>query len=139
MQSYFFAESMLDQICNNIEIAEDYKLTLKDIKGNGIQRSSLYLKKVANVRKPFETPSWRALQDFNKIRNLFVHADGVFDTSNNDALTLSKKYEGLSFSTNIITNELIISISKIFTLNVLDSIEVFFQDVHEHMMPKNKE
>jgi hypothetical protein len=49
LHSYFLLESNLEQVCKNVCEAEDLKLALEDISGNGIRRSATYLKKVWGV------------------------------------------------------------------------------------------
>ncbi len=77
LHSYFLLESSLDQVCKNLQQTENYKLSLSDISGNGIFRASVYLKKVCNILEPFSDNSWAKLTDYNKLRNIFVHGDGL--------------------------------------------------------------
>jgi nitrogen fixation protein len=49
-------------------------LTLHDISGRGIDRSRVYLSKVAGWKLP--TSNWEKLKDVQRIRNLFSHASG---------------------------------------------------------------
>ena len=138
LHSYFLLESALDQICTNIQIAEDYSISLKDLNGRGIQRASLYLKKVVNVTMPFETDTWKTLLDLNKIRNIFVHSDGNADLSNKEVLNFSKKYSGLSIYESFDKEYLSLSLSKDFTLEALLKIESFFYDIYNYIQPRNR-
>jgi len=90
LSTYFLLENSLDQICKNLSKSNSYNLTLKDISGNGIFRSSLYLKKVCHIIEPFETQTWTEVNDFNKIRNVFVHSDGILSKSSNETIKICK-------------------------------------------------
>ena len=79
---YFQMEDALNQICENLRKSNNYELELKDINGNGIFKSSLYLKKVCGITNPFQTDNWNKLIEFNKIRNMLVHTDGILKKSN---------------------------------------------------------
>lgn len=129
LHSYFLLESSLDQICDNIKKAEGHKISLKDFNGRGIQRASLYLKKLANVSHSFETNTWSDLVELNKIRNIFVHSDGNIDISDKKALNFQKRFNGLYVYEAFDNEYLSLSISKQFTLQALDTIERFFNDI----------
>ena len=136
LHSYFLLESSLDQICKNVQKAEDENISLKDMAGNGIHRSSLYLKKVHNVLTPFETEAWRVILRLNKIRNIFVHADGNADIANKELYGLADSIPGLSCLESFDSENLSLSISKEFTTYALDKIEEFFYDLSANLRPK---
>lgn len=130
LHSYFFTEASLNQICDNIQLAEGYKVGLKEIKGSGIQRAALYLTKVASVKKPFETDTWRKLHDLRSIRNILVHAEGFVDPANKQVVEYAKKYTGFSvvdFSYD--PRYVQVGISKEFVEEAILIIETFFLDV----------
>jgi hypothetical protein len=129
---YFLLENSLDQICINLKKSNSYKLTLKDIKGNGIFRSSLYLKKVCNITKPFETKTWTEINDFNKIRNVFVHSDGILSKSATDKINICKKYSQIQL-TEYDEDNFNINIDSGFCKYCLTKIENLINDVHNGM------
>lgn len=133
LHSYFLLESSLDQICKNLRQTEDYKLTLSDIAGNGIFRASVYLKKVCNINEPFTGNTWARLMDYNKLRNIFVHSDGL--ASRKTAVELAKRNEGLLIAIMDL-DKIAIRFSKEFTLKALQTIESFFS-VLQQAMQKN--
>ena len=92
LSTYFLLENSLDQIYKNLRKSNSYNLKLKDISGNGVFRSSLYLKKVCNVITPFQSETWTEITDFNKIRNVFVHSDGILLKSSTDTIKICEKY-----------------------------------------------
>ena len=119
LHSYFLLESSLNQICKNIQEAENYQLTVKDISGAGIQRASIYLRKVCNITIPFETVFWTELQDFNKVRNILVHSDGEVEKSNQEIIRIASTYKGLNIDDFDKLGFSILDISKEFTVNAL--------------------
>jgi hypothetical protein len=138
LHGYFLLETSLDQICKNIQEAENYSLTLKDISGRGIQRASLYLRKVCKVNIPFDTKCWSELQDFNKIRNLFAHSDGIVEKANQDMISIVEKYEGIYLSAFDDFGLSFLGITKDFTLYSLECIDSFFHSVHANMKPESE-
>jgi len=66
-----------------------HKQTVKpsDLKGQGLTRANIYLKKVAGFDTPFSQQSWQRLTDINSLRNLIVHANGMIETENDIAVT----------------------------------------------------
>jgi hypothetical protein len=132
LSTYFLLENSLDQICKNIKKSNSYNLTLKDISGNGISRSCLYLRKVCNITKPFETQTWTEINDFNKIRNVFVHSDGILSKSAADTIKVCEKYSQIQL-TEYDDDNFIINIDSEFCKYSLTKIEKLITDVHNGM------
>lgn len=132
LSTYFLLENSLDQICKNLKKSNSYNLTLKDISGNGILRSSLYLKKVCNITKPFETQIWTEINDFNKIRNVFVHSDGILSKSTFDTIKICEKYSQIQL-TEYDNDNFIINIDSEFCKYSLTKIEKLINDIHNGM------
>jgi len=130
LHSYFRLESCLDQVCKNLQQTEDYKLSLSDITGNGIFRASVYIKKVCNINEPFTDQTWGKLNDYNKLRNIFVHGDGTADREK--AVGLAKRNEGLLVAI-IDYDKIAIRFSKEFNLKVLQAINGFFHTLQKAM------
>ena len=128
---YFFLESSLDQICNNIQNSKDYELTLKDISGNGIFRSSLYLKKVCGITKSFDTETWQSLNEFNKIRNILVHSNGIVVNSRPEIKTICNKHSIEMYKFD--NSDSVILIKKEFCDLSLETISKFFRDIYSEM------
>jgi len=124
LHSYFRLESALDQICKNIQQSEDYKVGLSDFAGNGIFRASVYLKKVCAISEPFSDNCWGKLNDYNKLRNIFVHGEPVIDRKK--AVELAKRNEGLLIAP-IDIDKIALRFSKEFNLKALQTIDSFFQ------------
>lgn len=133
LSSYFLLENSLDQICKNLEKSNSYNLTLKEISGNGIFRSSLYLRKVCSITMPFDTPIWTEIKDFNKIRNVFVHSDGIISKSATESIKVCEKYSHIQLK-EIDGDNYIINIESEFCKFSLTKIELLIKDVHTGML-----
>ena len=129
LSSYFLLENSLNQICKNLKKSNSYRLSINEISGNGIFRSSLYLKKVCDVVKSFQSNKWAEITDFNKIRNVLVHSDGVFPKSNVDMIKICQKYGQIAL-TEYEEDNLNIEFDSEFCKYSLGIIEELFQEIH---------
>lgn len=123
LHSYFRLESSLDQICKNLQQTNSYKIGLSDIAGNGIFRASVYLKKICNIERPFSENVWSKLNDYNKLRNIFVHGEPVIERKK--AIELATRNEGLLVAI-IDVDKVALRFSKEFNIKVLETIDSFF-------------
>jgi hypothetical protein len=133
LHCYFLLESSLDAVCKNLQQTEDYKIALSDVAGSGIFRASVYLKKVCNISEPFTDHTWGKLLDYNKLRNIFVHGDGL--VARKTAVELAKRNEGLLISI-FDFDRIALHFSKEFTLKALQTIDSFFH-ILQKAMQKN--
>lgn len=133
LSTYFLLENSLDQISKNLRNSNSYKLSIKDITGLGIYRSSLYLKKVCGIVEPFQSESWLRITDFNKIRNVLVHSDGIFQKSNVELIKVCSKYDQLTLL-EYDEDELSIEFNHSFCRYSLSIIENLIQEIHKTMI-----
>lgn len=133
LHSYFRLESALDQVCKNLQQTEDHKVGLSDIAGNGIFRASIYLKKVCGISKPFSDNTWSKLNDYNKLRNIFVHGEPLVDRKK--AVELAKRNEGLLIAA-IDFDTIALRFSKEFNLEAIHIIDDFFQILRKEIQKK---
>ena len=130
LHSYFRLETSLDQVCKNLQQVKSYKIGLSDIAGKGIFRASDYLKKVCDISEPFSDNTWGKLNDYNKLRNIFVHGEPVVDRKK--AVGLAKRNEGLLIAL-IDIDKIAIRFSKEFNLKALETIDSFFHLLQKSM------
>lgn len=133
LHSYFRLESFLYQVCKNLQQTEDYKIGLEDVAGNGIFRASVFLKKVCGISKPFSDYTWGKLNDYNKLRNIFVHGEPLVDRKK--GVELAIRNEGLLVAP-INFEKITIRFSKEFNLKALQTIDSFFQILKQEMQKK---
>lgn len=139
LQTYFMMESALDEVCKNIVMTEGYNVRAEDMKGNGIRRAVLYLTKIANMKAPFEGETWARITDINEIRNIFVHSNGYAKRSNQKVPKYPERFQGLTVAKSFDEQSYMLILSKEFVLTVLEIVEKFFQEIHYHIQPANRQ
>jgi hypothetical protein len=77
---YSFLENTMRSICAILQEFNEYPIGQSDLTGDGIQRSKLYLEKMARVDFNQINGVWANLQNLNLLRNCIVHLEG--DTLN---------------------------------------------------------
>ncbi len=77
--SYAFLEHALSQLTSGLAHEAPKRVSVEDLKGDGIDLARAYLKKVQGVTFPDQSAEWNRLSDYRKIRNCLVHADGRID------------------------------------------------------------
>jgi hypothetical protein len=113
-------EAYLNNTCETYAELHGASVRLGDLKGTGIQRARQYLKKVAQVAFPDQTPTWTTVIRLHELRNCIIHADGIVETSQKDLRLLSDSITSLH-----ITAHGTISLAREFTEIALDSYEKF--------------
>ncbi|WP_307892580.1 hypothetical protein [Bacillus swezeyi] len=73
---YSFLEEKIIELCNQ---PDETGIKLDDLQGNGIQRASLFIKKVMKKDFPDDTKEWHFIMNANQIRNCIVHCGGDID------------------------------------------------------------
>ncbi|WP_248925535.1 hypothetical protein [Paenibacillus hamazuiensis] len=135
---YSYLEVELNNLCNKIKENKNLTLSVKDIKGAGIERAAVYLSKVVHIESPFQTSLWREIKSLNDIRNFFVHDNGdrIYSTQHKQ-LIISLK----SFSPHIRlyepeAGEYGIEIEKEFCNLVIATVEAFLRQVISAILNK---
>lgn len=72
---FSFFEHRLNVFCDVYNYINNSSITLTDMKGKGIDRARLYLKKVAKIDFPDYSKTWHELKNIQEIRNIIVHKD----------------------------------------------------------------
>ena len=72
---FSFLEHQLNQLCQLFAKTERLSVLYSDLKGKGIDRSRLYLKKVILLPVDDNSPVWQDLKKIQKVRNAIVHSD----------------------------------------------------------------
>ncbi len=74
---YSSFEYSLSQLCRIVQKRSEFRLSEKDLYGQGIQRAANYLSKVAGVETPFTGSNWQHAQLLGEIRNCIAHNNGM--------------------------------------------------------------
>lgn len=109
---YTFLEDKIVELCVP---NEDTLLKLSDIKGQGIEQASIYLKKVLCIDFPDNSKEWHYIKKANLIRNCIVHSSGDVSKSRNET-KLRNAIQDMPF----------ISIDKMGCINLDDELCIDF-------------
>ncbi|MCY8718430.1 hypothetical protein [Bacillus sp. S10C12M] len=121
---YSFLEDKIIDLCNQ---TDETGIELDDLRGDGIKRASLFIKKVKKENFPDDTKEWHFIQNANKIRNCLVHCGGDIDKAKkpnkvrNAVNELKNVTEGIH--NNILLNEN-------FCTEFIDVVEKFLCDLY---------
>ncbi len=87
MTIYAVFESELESLCDSLQRHKRLPLGVGDLRSRGMERSALYLEKVAGVAAAREGQAWVELGRIREIRNLIIHADGRVPGHKPDLIT----------------------------------------------------
>lgn len=71
-----YFEHQLDQLCLFYQSEKKFRLSFVDLSGQGIDRSTGYLEKVAGLQGLKASEEWGVLKTLQRIRNVIAHDDG---------------------------------------------------------------
>ena len=74
-------ERYLTDTCHDHAELSKSKVRLEDLRGGGLHRAQIYLKRVAGIEFPDEHPAWVAMLRLHELRNSIVHAEGYMQES----------------------------------------------------------
>jgi hypothetical protein len=77
-------EHTLNGLAELFQHAKKLELSFKEIRGEGMDRARLYLKKVVRVGFPDDSPLWPQIKAFSALRNVLVHAGGRLPPDHKD-------------------------------------------------------
>jgi hypothetical protein len=81
---YAFLEDILAQVCTHLYASKSLSLQPNDLRGRGIERSRIYLKKIVGINFPDQPESkWDILISYSRLRNNIVHNFAGIDLANN--------------------------------------------------------
>ena len=118
---YGVLEFFMTSLCRELE-AHSRGPRLKDLRGEGIRRASLYLTKVARVDFP-DTDEWQRLLLYGLLRNALVHSQG--DLSNNQDLPAIKQLRAREDTFTIEPGDAGVVLGPMFTPRFLENVTGF--------------
>jgi len=94
-----YFEHELDKLCLLYRSEKNYKIALTDLNGQGIDRSTSYLEKVAGIDAHKNSQEWNCIKNIQKIRNAVAHRDARLLKSDDKALReIIRQEKALSLS-----------------------------------------
>jgi len=73
---FSFLEFQLDDLCKRYAEEKNFVISFTDLKGSGIDRSTLYLEKVVGLPLDKESAIWMEIKNIQSARNVIVHNNG---------------------------------------------------------------
>ena len=77
--AYSLFERHLNDLCGILGKNAATRIELTDLNGQGIERAKIFLSKIVGITYVFASTEWRDIQNYSKVRNIFVHASGKLD------------------------------------------------------------
>jgi len=128
---YSYLEDSLNRYGDYLYKHNTYKLTLSDLKHDGIVRAQVYLKKVVGINFPDQTPTWMDIKQYNLIRNFIIHNNGKIKGDPNKLEPIMKFIDDHP-SITLKDRERIV-LSKEFSLEFIKTMGVFFSLLTEEL------
>jgi hypothetical protein len=130
-----FFETELNKLCRLYKSEKHFRLGVRDLKGKGIDRSMLYLEKVAEINVHKNSPEWAAIRQIRDVRNCIVHGDARVGVTG-EASTIINFVSGNEFLTCNDDHELVLQ--KGFLAYVLKNYEAYFNMMGQSIAEKEK-
>jgi hypothetical protein len=118
---YSIFEFFMTSLCRELE-AQIEGPRLKDLRGEGIRRASLYLTKVARVAFP-DSDEWQRLLLYGLLRNALVHSRG--DLSGSADLPSIKQLQAREGTFTLEPDDSAVILAPAFTPRFLDTVTEF--------------
>ena len=136
------AEAMLNKLCAFVRRRSKLSVSHTDMRGQGIERAALYLKKVVGVEAPFDGPEWQKVRLLAEIRSVIAHGSGEFkyDPKEKGSLYLRlQKIDGLKTIDLIEGDTAEISIDSTFVKNAIKDLRALLTLVADYeLYPESK-
>lgn len=118
-----YFEHELDQLCLLCRSEYSLELSLSDLSGTGIFRSTKYLKKVALIDTHKKTDTWNEITNIQKLRNILVHQNGrLTDHEGNPKKAIVDYVK----ATDSLAGEVNVRINSGFLSAILRTYEIYF-------------
>jgi hypothetical protein len=76
LAAYAFLEHTMLELCAALASEKPHTVSLKDLRGEGLEPAKVYLKKVQEIAFPDQSAEWNRLTFYREIRNALVHRNG---------------------------------------------------------------
>jgi hypothetical protein len=130
-----FFEHEFDKLCVLYKNTENFNIDLKDLNGQGIERSMKYLKIVAMLPINKDSENWQKVKAIQKTRNLIAHNNGRLKDINGE---LHRDLQSILGQKEFLSGEYEINIKEGYLNFVLKSFNELFQHIDEVIQNKNR-
>lgn len=116
---YAYLELSMNNVCFLVKQKHKLPVDVTDFKGDGIERSKLYLEKMGKLDFSTVNPVWARVRLLNKVRNCIMHANGdAAEVRRGDFVKTVHGTNGLSF-----VEKSLIHVSKEFVLSSIEDMK----------------
>jgi hypothetical protein len=129
LSCYSFLENHLITICKEIQRKKKLELGVGDLKHNGIEKAQVYLKKVAGLNFPEQSPEWNYIKKCNKIRNCIVHNGSLIDENNKNLRDIIKSMNTIRTDNFILEEK--IRLEKGFCFDFIQNMRTLLNDISQ--------
>lgn len=120
---YAYFEYELYNSCTQLQRNLNLKISPKDLRSNGIERSKDYISKVCNTDFPCSDSEWKIFKEYNELRNIFSHSYGQIAHISKDKKKTITNIKGLSIE------QLELSLDREFVVTFLDKVEAVLKSI----------
>ena len=126
---YSILEGALNDLCNQMRHLKKLELKLDDLKGSGVERAELYLRKACLIDFPGKSGEWNEILELNKLRNCIVHTQGnILEAKKTEELKkIIKNTKGLD-----IERDRYIKIKPAYIESIEESVRNFLTKVFDN-------
>lgn len=112
-----------------------FQIRAKNKEISGFDKSINFIRNQCQVEVPMNSKKWTLITDFIKVRDCVVHCDGNIELSRDykHLNKMVKKGQDLNIQSN---NELVIGGN--YLRRILEGIDVFLHDLHDHVYSRIK-
>ena len=122
-------EHSLEMICKHLQKEKGLSLSQKELQGDVLSRSKLYLTKVAAVGFPKKPATTESLHALNSIRNLIVHANGLLSETYDKGKRKAVIDYFRKSKTGSVINDVKIYLNRGFSHNAISIYESFWLEL----------
>ncbi|WP_339249087.1 hypothetical protein [Paenibacillus sp. FSL P2-0136] len=124
--SYF--ENQLVLLIKSIQINNNIELNLSDLRGTGVEKTQIYLRKICGVDISFDSKNWQYVKNAIQIRNCIVHNGGDIEeySKKTELRRIIGKLENVFEGGNYI-----IVVNNKFCFEIIDVMELILLDLYK--------
>lgn len=128
---YSSFEVELMNYCKYIKKKNSLKLTLHDLKHEGITKAQVYLKNVAGIAFPDSKKDWSDIKIYNYIRNKIVHNNSFIPAADPKDNTLIAVRDFIEKNPDIsIDQDNLVFLKREFSMGFLKTVESFLRELY---------
>jgi hypothetical protein len=132
---YSYFEHELHELCILFQSEKKFRLIPSDLRGQGIEQSTDYLKKVVGLNINKNSSEWKTLKHVRQIRNMIVHRDGTLRDSQGN---ISHEDSDAIVNLKYLRDQGGILLEKGFVAQVVDIFKSYFKLIGDEIQENEK-